>query len=272
MKRRKRVMRIAARGLALGLLSTGLAAHAGKPRMIELPSGAQVVYQPTEAPEHRYAPVVLLPYTGGSAQDLYRWKYSGYFSKHSRQDIVLILPPEEGDFDDYETGEDWAETVAEWEEELRETLDEASERLPLDRDRIVLAGHSMGGDMAWALMQRRPDRYAGAVIMGSRCNWREYGSPQKLSQRAVRVAFSVGQKEKEVRRKGAQLARGLLEKFGVLVRWDDTPGGHVPAPGKLFSEQIDFVLAKLPQPVMLKTASTGPAAQHPSNRHKAPAQ
>lgn len=246
MKRRRRLLRVAARGLALGLLSTGVAAQAGKPRIAELPSGAQVVYEPSDSPGHQYAAVVLLPYTGGSAQDLYRWKYSGYFNKHSRSDIVLILPPEEGDFDDYETGEDWAETVSEWEEELKETLDEASAKLPLDRSRIVLAGHSMGGDMAWALMQRQPDRYAGAVIMGSRCNWRQFGSPRKLGERAVRVAFSVGQKEKEVRRKGAQLARGLLEKFGVLVRWDDMPGGHQPAPGQLFAEQIDFVLNKPP--------------------------
>lgn len=246
MKRLRRLLRVAAHGLALGLLTTGFAAQAGKPRIAELPSGAQVVYKPSDSPEHQYAPVVLLPYTGGSAQDLYRWKYSQYFSKHSRSDIVLILPPEEGDSDDYETGEDWAETVAEWEEELKEILDEASAKLPLDRSRIVLAGHSMGGDMAWALMQRQPELYAGAVIMGSRCNWRQHGSPQKLSDRAVRVAFSVGEKEREVRRRGAQRARGLLEKFGVLVRWDDMPGGHHPASGKLFSEQIDFVLNKLP--------------------------
>jgi pimeloyl-ACP methyl ester carboxylesterase len=244
--RRQRPLQTLAQLVALALLAAGGAAQAAKPRISELPGGAQVVYLPSEAADHRYAPVVLLPYTGGSAQDLYRWKYRDFFRQHSRSDIVLILPPEEGDYDDYETGEDWAETVMDWEEDLAEILDEAAARLPLDRSRVVLAGHSMGGDMAWALMQRQPDRYAGAVIMGSRCNWRQHGSPQKLAERAVRVAFSVGEKEREVRRRGAQLARGLLEKFGVLVRWDDMPGGHTPAPGRLFSEQLDFVLERLP--------------------------
>lgn len=241
-------LRLLACGLALGLLAAASVVHAGKPRITELPGGAQVVYQTTQAPDHRYVPVVLLPYTGGSAQDLYRWHYSGHFNKHRRSDIVLILPPEEGDYDDYETAEDWAETVSEWEEDLAEILDETARQLPLDRERIVLAGHSMGGDMAWALMQRQPDRYAGAIIMGSRCNWRQFGSPEKLAERAVRVAFSVGEKEREVRRRGAQLARGLLEKFGVPVRWDDVPGGHHPAPGRLFEQQIDFVLNRLPAP------------------------
>jgi predicted esterase len=243
----RRLARALGRSLALALLVVGCAAQAGKPRMSELPGGAQMIYLPAEASDHRYAPVVLLPYTGGSAQDLYRWKYRNFFKQHPRSDIVFILPPEEGDYDDYETGEDWAETVMEWEAEIGAILDEAAAALPLDRSRVVLAGHSMGGDMAWALMQRQPERYAGAVIMGSRCNWRQHGSPQKLAERAVRVAFSVGEKEREVRRSGAQLARGLLEKFGVLVRWDDMPGGHTPAPGHLFAEQLDFVLKKLPE-------------------------
>lgn len=252
--RRRRLLRVVAGSLAAVLLLPGIAAHAGKPRMIELSSGAQVVYEPSDAPDHRYAPIVLLPYTGGSAQDLYRWKYRSFFNQHSRSDIVLILPPESGDADDYETGEDWAETVAEWEEELAETLDEAAEVVKLDRERVILAGHSMGGDMAWALMQRKPDRYAGAVIMGSRCNWRQRGSPEKLASRSVRVAFSVGEKEREIRRKGAQLARGVLEKVGVLVRWDDMPGGHIPAPNRLFSEQLDFVLNKLPEQLSAEMA------------------
>jgi predicted esterase len=239
-------MRCAAALLALALLLAGGQAQAARPEVRELPGGAQLVYLPRENPEHRYAPIVLLPYTGGSAQDLYRWKYRNFFRQHRRSDVVFVLPPEEGDYDDYETGEDWAETVMEWEREIGAILDEAAAALPLDRSRVVLAGHSMGGDMAWALMQRQPERYAGAVIMGSRCNWRQQGSPQKLAERAVRVAFAVGEKEREVRRRGAQLARGLLEQFGVPVRWDDLPGGHVPAPGRLFSEQLDFVLGRLP--------------------------
>lgn len=245
-----------ARAAVIGLFGAASAAQAAKPQIVELPSGAEVVYQPVAAAGHLYTPVVLLPYTGGSAQDLYRWKYRSYFNTHPKSDVVLILPPDEGDYDDYETGEDWAETVSEWEEEVEEILNEANAQLPLDRDKVVLAGHSMGGDMAWALMQRKPDRYTGAVIMGSRCNWREQGSPKKLAERAVRVVFSIGAKEQQVRRKGAELARGLLEKFGVNVRWDETPGGHVPAPGKLFFDQIDYVLNPASaEPMLIKTAN-----------------
>ncbi len=251
--KRRNLMRLVVVSLGLGLLWSGAAVQAAKPKVIELPSGAHVVYVPSDSPDHRYAPIVLLPYTGGSAQDLYRWKYRSFFNQNKRSDIVLILPPVAGDASDYETGEDWAETVEEWEEELAETLDEAAMAVKLDRERVILAGHSMGGDMAWALMQRKPDRYAGAVIMGSRCNWRQYGSPEKLAKRSVRVAFSVGEKEREVRRKGALSARGVLEKVGVHVRWDDMPGGHLPAPTKLFSEQLDFVLNKLPDVLPAET-------------------
>lgn len=240
-----------------GLLGTAASsAQAATPRIVELSGGAEMVYQPVAAAGHLYTPVILLPYTGGTAQDLYNWKYRSYFNNHPKSDVVLILPPEEGDDDDYETGEDWAETVREWEEDLAQILDEANAQLPLDRDKVVLAGHSMGGDMAWALMQRKPDRYTGAVIMGSRCNWREQGSPKKLAERAVRVVFSIGDKELKVRRQGAEMARGLLEKFGVNVRWDEPSGGHVPAPGKLFFDQIDYVLnPATSEPKLIKTAN-----------------
>jgi predicted esterase len=232
--------------VAAALLCAALPARADRPQQVELPSGAQMVYQPAAAPAQRYTPVVLLPYTGGSAQDLYRWKYRDYFNRHGKPGVSFILPQKAGDFSDYKTGSAWARTVGNWEAELQSVLNEAAAQLPLDRDRVVLAGFSMGGDMAWALMQRQPERYAGAVIMGSRCTWRESGSPEKLADSAVRVAFSVGDKEREARRRGAQLARSLLEKFGVLVRWDNVPGSHLPAPGKLFAEQVDFVLQKLP--------------------------
>lgn len=246
--------------MGLALMLAGLSAQAAKPVTVELPSDALLVYQPSDNPEQRYHPVVLLPYTGGSGQDLYRWKYRNYFSKHGKSDIAFILPPTEGDADDYATGEDWAETVQDWEEELQVVLNEASARLRMDRERVVLAGHSMGGDMAWALMQRKPDRYAGAVIMGSRCNWRQRNAPEKLAERMTRVAFSVGEREREVRRKGAQLARGLLEKAGVNVLWDDVPGsGHHPAHVDLFARQLDFVLDRMPVVAAAPTpANTGP--------------
>jgi predicted peptidase len=52
--------------------------------------------------------------------------------------------------------------------------------LPIDRDRIYLAGVSMGGSGAWDLVTRRPDLFGGALIL---CG----GADAAVGHRAARV-------------------------------------------------------------------------------------
>lgn len=114
----------------------------------------------------------------------------------------------------------------------------------IDTTRVVLAGFSLGGDLAWALAVRDPARFRSAVVMGSRAGYR--GRPadhRALPQRGARFFLTVGAREEEVRLAGARAADRLLTELGVAHQYREIPGGqHVWAPLPLFTEALDFVL------------------------------
>jgi pimeloyl-ACP methyl ester carboxylesterase len=117
--------------------------------------------------------------------------------------------------------------------------------LGLDTTRVVLAGHSLGGDLAWAIALRNPTRIHGAVVMGSRASYRATAADHRvLAERGVRFAFLMGTEEGAGRRSGARRAADLLGQLGVASRWDDVPGGgHVQAPLPMLAQALGFVLA-----------------------------
>jgi phospholipase/carboxylesterase len=52
-------------------------------------------------------------------------------------------------------------------DQLREFLDEASARYPVDPRKVVVAGFSQGGMMAYSLAMRWPERFAALVGIGT---------------------------------------------------------------------------------------------------------
>ncbi|MGH8516677.1 MAG: alpha/beta hydrolase, partial [Panacagrimonas sp.] len=196
---------------------------------------------PDKGPSGGARPVlVLLPFTGGAAYDLLdRW-YAASLPVHAaHRGMIVVLPAAAGGAQDYATGAAWTATLSRWTRDVGAAVDEAIARHGGDRRRVVLAGYSMGGDLAFALMQRERNRYAGAVVMGSRATYREKGALEHLAQRGFRLAYFMAQGEDGARIAGADAAKASARKAGITPQTSTAPGAHVPAPPLLFADSID---------------------------------
>lgn len=184
--------------------------------------------------------LVLLPFTGGAAFDLLdRWYATSLPVHAAHRGMIVILPAAAGSGQDYASGAAWTATLGRWTRDVAAAVDEAVARYGGDRGRVVLAGYSMGGDLAWALMQRERERYAGAVVMGSRATYREKGALEHLAQRGFRIAYFMAESEDGARIAGADAAKASARKAGIAPLTSTAPGDHVPAPPLLFAEAID---------------------------------
>lgn len=144
---------------------------------------------------------------------------------------------------DYASGPNWSATIQRYERQVFADLRRFAAAHPLDTTRVVLAGFSLGGDLAWALALRNPDRFAGAVVMGSRASYRSRGADhQALAAGRRRFVLSLGADEDPARVAGAQAAARLLAQLGVEHRLLEAGAGHAAAPAAAFAEALRFVL------------------------------
>jgi pimeloyl-ACP methyl ester carboxylesterase len=158
--------------------------------------------------------------------------------------FALLLVTGEGSASDYASGDAWARTIQRYEQRVFDDLAAFAMQVSIDTTRVALAGHSLGGDLAWAIALRNPARVRGAVVMGSRASYRT-GAAQVgvLADRGVRFAFAMGTNEDAARLAGARSAARLLEQHSVGFRWDDIPGGvHSPAPLTVLAAGLAYVL------------------------------
>ena len=185
--------------------------------------------------------VVFLPYTTGTASELIA-NYLG----DTPDGFASILLAGRGSAHDYSTGPNWAATIARYERQLFADLARFAAR-GLDTTRVVLAGFSLGGDLAWALALRNPSRITGAVVMGSRASYRARAADhQALAANGRRFFLSLGAGEQPARTAGAQAAAALLAQLGVEHRMIESGAGHAPAAAPAFSEGLRFVLGSRP--------------------------
>ena len=96
--------------------------------------------------------------------------YSPEFVMSYGLPAVLALEEQPEDFDFVVLAPQGLDGVDWWAsgqpEEVNEIVDEIVADLPIDTDRIYLTGFSTGGQGAWHLAARYPDRYAAVVSVG----------------------------------------------------------------------------------------------------------
>ncbi|MEK6768926.1 MAG: alpha/beta fold hydrolase [Gemmatimonadota bacterium] len=213
-----------------------------------------------------YPALVLFPFTYGTAAGLWeRYGGIGHLDPAAAPNVrrlasplehlapagtggeggyVVVLAPGIGSPGEYSSGEAWAATIARYERRVLDDLDAYITRYRLDPERIVLGGFSMGGDLAWAISLRNPDRFRGAIVMGSRASYRLRAVEMTaLARRQPRYYFALGTQEDPERLAGARAAATLLERHGVAFRYEEIPrAGHEPAPLPMFTAALDFVL------------------------------
>ncbi len=106
-------------------------------------------------------------------------------------------------------------------------IDEACDRYPVDRDRIVVAGFSQGGMMAYSLAVRWPERFAALVGIST-------AFPERLTALAgdraalARMPAIVqhGRADQAIEIARARKSVEALRELGVNVTWREYDCGH----------------------------------------------
>ncbi len=249
--------------LACALLAASLPAAAQRYQIREL-EDTRIVLPAKLQKDRRYPAMVFLPYTGGSPASAFsNYLAAAYARSKLADNLIIVLPDGDGDAGDYDDHEDWAETVEDWDNLLDAALAQAMARYPIDEQRVYLGGYSMGGDLSWALALRRPGRYAGALVMGSRCSWRAPPSMRVLSKLQRRFIFLMGSRDAPSRVQGMEAAVRLVDRRGIPHRYRRYPASHRPPPGATMVLVMEELL--LPQwlpppeePVKPPQPRTGP--------------
>lgn len=182
--------------------------------------------------------VIVLPHTGGTAQRLFAWVYPSGVECECR----LLLLAGWGNAADYATASAWSETLARYESAIARDL-EALRSRGLRPRKILLAGFSMGGDLAWALNLRNPAQFDGGLVMGSRMSYRNPAAVKTMQERQTRFFFTMGDQEQPARVQGTERARALLTQSGIAHEHHLTSGAHIPAPVALFEQGLRYLTA-----------------------------
>ncbi len=119
-------------------------------------------------------------------------------------------------------------------EALRRLIDAALERYPIDPARVVLAGFSQGGIMAYELALRDPDRFAGLAALSS---WFPEPLVNLLPKLPGHEGFPVlvvhGTQDPAISVERAREAREALRSYGVALMYREFDMGHEIRPDAL---------------------------------------
>lgn len=112
-------------------------------------------------------------------------------------------------------------------EALRGFIEKAAERFPIDPARIVLAGFSQGGIMAYELALREPDRFAGLAALSS---WFPEPLANLLPKLPGHDEFPVlvvhGTRDSAIPIERAREAREALRSYGVGLMYREFDMAH----------------------------------------------
>ncbi|MDP3773664.1 MAG: alpha/beta hydrolase [Gemmatimonadales bacterium] len=185
-----------------------------------------------------YPVIVMFPASSGTALSLFE-------SYQPPEGAIVVLSAGQGS-PDLRTGYVWTRTIARYDQQLRADLAALARERRADTTRVVLAGFSMGGDLAWALALRNPQRVRGAVVMSSRARYRARATDMRtLAANGARFFLTIGGAEDPTRRAGALAAARLLDSLQIANRFREISGaGHARAPAEIWEEALAYVLRR----------------------------
>ncbi|GAB6088687.1 dienelactone hydrolase family protein [Spirochaeta dissipatitropha] len=215
--------------VSISLQAQQRSAYFDQPADIVLPSGYRQ--------SGKYPLIVFLPYTTGTAGAQAR---SFGVVPGEQSDYIVLLP--KGTFyrDDYLPN---FTQFVEWvDERLQQDLRYAMENYAVDVERMYLAGYSLGGDLSWALSQKNPGMFAGAVMAGTRASYpATQGTVRQLADSGYRAAFIIGSQETPERKQGIERAHETLTAAQIETMFRTYQGGHQIPPRDLLGESLQFI-------------------------------
>ena len=117
---------------------------------------------------------------------------------------------------------------------LSRFVDQAVERLPIDPERLVVAGFSQGGVMAFDQGLRRPTRYAGVAALSTWLPEPLVETLPKLpEQEGLPVLVVHGTDDQNLPLEQARETREALRPFGVSLTYREFAMGHEIRPEAL---------------------------------------
>lgn len=204
--------------------------------------------------------LVMLPFTGGDAERFFGFS-AGSISRQAQQQGYIVVIPPSGIAADYSTAAAWSATLKRFSKGVAGDVDEVVQKHGGDPRRVALAGYSMGGDLAWALPQMDPQRYAGAIVIGSRASYRAGAALPTLAQRGAKFFFFMGKQESLDRLSGSSAAQAALKKAGIDYRYEESPGNHIPAPPAVMTRAIAYLFGFQPPPAGVPAAAAASSAR-----------
>lgn len=176
-----------------------------------------LIYKPNSAPPEAGYPLILALHGAGQrGTDLTLVENHGlpiYIA--SNQDFpYLVCAPQCPD------GDTWLLYL----DELLALIDEITGQFPIDSDRIIICGQSMGGNGVWNLACKEPHRFAAAVPI---CGWGDWimDFPDRVHQmKSVPTWAFHGEDDDVIPLEESQKMVSALRKAGCDVQLTIYPG------------------------------------------------
>lgn len=228
-----------------------------------IPVESELVLPPDYNPSISYPVVVMLPFTSGDAQYMFNAyaKEANAEGDSNREKLaaihrvlnanrienpssfVVLLPKGRGSKRDH-SWRGFKACFERYEDRIVKDLNKYSKTYNLDMSKVYLTGVSLGGDLAWALSQRHPDVFQGAVVMGSRCSYPPPDTTIDLMlEKDYAFFMTMGMQEARDRLAGMRYARKILDSTGVHYVYKEMPDlRHNKAPLWLFLEGMEYLI------------------------------
>lgn len=116
-------------------------------------------------------------------------------------------------------------TLRQAEGHVLKVIEELGQRIPVDRERVLLLGFSMGAYLGYFIALRNTARFAGMIGIGGRM--KEEFVADNLTT-AARIPFLIihGEKDRSVPLERAELTFEALKRHGFPVEMKTFPVGH----------------------------------------------
>jgi predicted esterase len=140
---------------------------------------------------------------------------------------------------------DWGSNLDEIEENILDAINKVMDEHKVDQSRVVLAGFSQGGWIAWSLGARNPDAFRGLIPV---CGRFEAPSETEIDEEALaklRIYAMVGADDDEAILKSNRDAEKRYKKLGAKVKlrvYDDVGHAYPDDAEEEELQALEFVL------------------------------
>lgn len=145
----------------------------------------------------------------------------------SQRSLIILIPMNFDKGQDFSTWEGFSSLIETCEQRVLSDLEKIEQWYSVDTSRVGLCGFSIGADLSWALSNRYPEVFCGAVVHGSRCGYIDKARIRELTRNDSRLYLTIAGDDLPARVNGMENAKRLLDEAGVEnVYVKKETGGH----------------------------------------------